>query len=1450
MAIKPFNSVGGFSVGESPANIILANGDITTSNANLSANLYVINTANVGNLRTDHLLYANGVPWDFQEAAGSNTYIQYNMGNDFAASANFTYDDSLQLLSVLGNANVTKTLIGNVANFSGNLTSLNANLGNLATANYVNVATQINGNVANFSGNLTSLNANLGNLAEANFVNVASNLITSNLTTNTNVNFTSAGNVSLGNVSNLHITGGSPDQILKTDGNGNLSWSSGTALANGYSNVTIPVANGNVIINANGGVDQQWTFGTDGNLTGPATGLADLGNLVIANYVNVAQQINGNVANFTGNLTALNANLGNLAVANYAQITSLANTQIPYANGTNVLVGSSSLIYDAPNPVLKVGAGGTEIGGDAGYAYIQTKTGNFSGNINSLNANLGNLATANFVNVSSNLNVTDTANVGNLRTNHLLYANGQPWDLQEAAGSNTQIQYNEGNGNFGASGNFTWDYVGNVLTVDGNANVTGTTETANAKVSTLANTQVVYANANSFLVGNSNFVFDDIASNLTVTGNIIATGSFVGNITGNITAPGANTQILFNDANIANAVANFAYDKAYNSGGGELNVGNTVGGQIITDNVYASYGNIGNLDVTTDIVAGGNITTSGAGGDITMTGGNITGVNNISANTANFTGNITAANITGALANGTSNVKVYNNANVEITIGGSANSATFASTGLYVVGEINTTAGNMLSNGNITANGFLNSANANVTGEAQLGSVLTSNITATTGTITISAAGSDQNIILAPSGVGNVDVGLHNITQVALPVNPNDAATKEYVDNTAQGLQIHTAANVTSRTNLTATYYNGGTVLSVTTIAGGKTITFSTNHGLVVNDDITFTNSFNGIVGGEAYFVFSVPALNQITIKDGYFGAEVTTLTNATGLTQAALGNGGVGATLTNAGAQIALTIDSVLMTVGARVLVQGQTNQFENGIYDVTTVGTGATNWVLTRSSDGDSYQPTSDSALCAGSYFFISQGSLSAGASYVLTSPSGEIIIGVDNIVFSQFGQAGSYTSGNGIAITGTVISANIDGVTTDIVGGNIVVKTGANLTTPNLGDATFSTLTWNNLSNGNVTANNLSIGNIANITANLTVGGLIQANGNISSNATVNGNNAYFTNFANVGGNLLANNITSNALITTVNANISSNLVASNATVNLAFSGNTANFSGNVIVPNLTVNLAISGNTANFTGNVTALNANLGNLATANYVNVSQQINGNTATFTGNVQLENIVNPTANTSIGMGNGSGIVAIYSAGNATHFAPSGLITLGGVSQIVGGTFGGSGITLGGSQTDIFQNRGGNVTVQVGTGGSISKTWTFAQDGSLTVPGNLDVTNIVSNVVTANTSVVVGDSTIEWGTVTTTSVTANQTIATYNVTGVTGLEFIVKGIDTLGSKYSMATVQAVTDGMDVDYATFSTVNLGGLTGSLTVNIVAGNVALQVTPASSNSTLWTTQVRFI
>ena len=96
----------------------------------------------------------------------------------------------------------------------------------------------------------------------------------------------------------------------------------------------------------------------------------------------------------------------------------------------------------------------------------------------------------------------------------------------------------------------------------------------------------------------------------------------------------------------------------------------------------------------------------------------------------------------------------------------------------------------------------------------------------------------------------------------------------------------------------------------------------------------------------------------------------------------------------------------------------------------------------------------------------------------------------------------------------------------------------------------------------------------------------------------------------------------------------------------------------------------------------------------------------------------------------------------------------------------------------------------------------------------------------------------------------TTSITANQTVSTVTVTGVTGIEWIVKAVDSSGAKYSMAMVTAVTDGTSVDYSQFGGVNLGTTTGTLAVNVVGSNVELQVTPSSSNSTVWVTQYRTI
>jgi len=101
MAIKAFNSVAGFSVGDTPANIILSNGYITTNGATFTANIAALGVL------TDNLYYANGVPWDLQEPAGANAQVQFNNDQNFGASTNFTFNTATSNLDVSGNLNLT-----------------------------------------------------------------------------------------------------------------------------------------------------------------------------------------------------------------------------------------------------------------------------------------------------------------------------------------------------------------------------------------------------------------------------------------------------------------------------------------------------------------------------------------------------------------------------------------------------------------------------------------------------------------------------------------------------------------------------------------------------------------------------------------------------------------------------------------------------------------------------------------------------------------------------------------------------------------------------------------------------------------------------------------------------------------------------------------------------------------------------------------------------------------------------------------------------------------------------------------------------------------------------------------------------------------------------------------------------------------------------------------------
>jgi hypothetical protein len=138
---------------------------------------------------------------------------------------------------------------GNVSGTTGTFTNVGGTLTTAAQANITSVGTltslAVTGNIT--SGNLsgTSIVGTITTAAQTGITSVGNltGLTVSNVSGL--VNFITTANVSLGNVSNLHITGGSNNQVLTTDGSGGLSWTT---------------ANGNVIIDSFTGNGSQTIF--------------------------------------------------------------------------------------------------------------------------------------------------------------------------------------------------------------------------------------------------------------------------------------------------------------------------------------------------------------------------------------------------------------------------------------------------------------------------------------------------------------------------------------------------------------------------------------------------------------------------------------------------------------------------------------------------------------------------------------------------------------------------------------------------------------------------------------------------------------------------------------------------------------------------------------------------------------------------------------------------------------------------------------------------------------------------------------------------------------------------------------------------------------------------------------------------------------------------------------
>jgi hypothetical protein len=905
------------------------------------------------------------------------------------------------------------------------------------------------------------------------------------------------------------------------------------------------------------------------------------------------------ISNGNSNVSIATAN-GNITMS------AVGNANIVVVTGTGANINGYANVSGnviAGNFIAGSGSGGNLSGANVISANTFTAT----GNITASNANLGNAVTANFF-IGSGANLTSipagniSGQVANALVSGTVYTNAQP--------------------NITSVGNLTG------LTVSNATGVVNFTTTANVSLGAVGNLKIT-GGTNAYVLqtdgtGNLSWVAQSGGGNI----------SNISNGNSNVNIPAANGNVNISAVGNANIV--------------------------IVTGVGVNVAGTGNF--TGNLTAGNFIAGSGSGG-------NLSGANNISANT--FTGTLTTAAqpnitsvgtltsliVTGNISSGNANLGNAVVANFFIGSGANLTSIPAGNISGQVANAL--VAGTVYTNAqpNITSVGTL--ASANVTGNiVSNANVVTDLIVGRTSGVSITATGTNQNINLTPTGTGTVNVGNFIISNVQTPVADFDAATKKYVDDVAQGLNIHDSVQAATPTTL-------------------ATITSGT---------ITYNN-----------------------------------------------GTAGVGANLTTTGTFN--LIDGVnVQTSGTRILVKNEANAVFNGIY------TWSNATVITRATDYNSVPEVE-----AGDFVFVTGGTLYDNTGWVQTSTVTAIGTAGNNIEFTQFSGAGTYTAGTGLTLTGSEFSisnttvtagsyGNGDSVATFTVNGQGQLSAAANVAIT----ANAANLTGTLLATGIVTSSLTSVGSLLGLTvsnssstvnfsntANVTLGAVSNLHISGGTNAYVlstdgSGNLSWVAQSA---GNGLSNisNGNSNVNIPTANGNVTISVAGTANIVNVT--GSNVFVTANIIpTANITYDLGtstnrfkdlyLSGNTINL-GN-SNISANATTVTILNGLGGQLVVGGNSTVNTADLSTYSIANGNSNVYV---NSNGNVTISSTGTANVLVVTGTgANINGTANITGNVaLNGSNVSLG-AVTNLHITGGSNGYVLT-TDGTGNLSWE-AQTGS------------------------------------------------------------------------------------------------------------------------------------
>jgi hypothetical protein len=646
------------------------------------------------------------------------------------------------------------------------------------------------------------------------------------------------------------------------------------------------------------------------------------------------------------------------------------------------------------------------------------------------------------------------------------------------------------------------------------------------------------------------------------------------------------------------------------------------------------------------------------------------------------------------------------------------------------------------------------------------------------------------------------------------------------------------------------TYTSSGTTLSRDTVlsssASGAKVTFSAGSKKVFvtypsEKSVNFDLSGNITAASGRIINLGAPSLQSDAATKEYvdnMSSAALHIHEAVVLTTPAdsgrndnynNGTAGVSATLT-ATANGTLVIDSTVAQSAQRVLIKDCTNQVQNGIYVVTTVGTASTPYVMTRASDADTSGEQTSTSLDEGSYFFTTGGTTQKGAAYVCTTP-GVIVFGSTAITFAEFSQAQVYSAGNGISITLGSIALNTPvtvasggtGLTTSPANGQLLIGNGSNYTLSTLTAGSGVSITN---SAGSITLSATGLGGT--VTA-VTATGPLASSGGTTPDISI------------------ANSTGTGSVVLDQGATISS------ATITAAVSASITTITGTSA--NITT---VTGTTAGFSSaNITQLGTTSATITTLSGTNVTyssgtvSQLAATSATIA-SVSGTNVTYSNGNlTSATITTVSGTTATYTSATVTNLALTSL-TLANLNIASANitTLTGTNLTYTSGTVTNLNSTSANITTLTGTTfGTTATTQLRGASGQITT-----LSGTTLNYASATLGNLWSSTTISAGTTSTTGrINANEKGFTPSNTDVTKAAVVTSGSygggvvmndGGIGAIWMQATgtEMGIGVGTTSGVAPAITVRNGGATiGSLTVTTLTGTSANITTLTGTTAT---------